>query len=272
MYWSYLLPTISSLPVGYDCTLPIPIGLLGRRVKLASALVRADYKVFCEGKVVEVGEHKLTFSDGKFIGENAPIITIRDLGDKYGGCSGFVEVSISSVDRAPVFELKSPPGFYAIYSKQGKKSFFSDNAYKYGAPPVISQIAKFGRYVDGYPVVHLDRSADLAESAILINPYQRPILATILSHDSRSLKKRKIPPLSARTINLLELLRPGEDHWFGQIQITATNRLITFSLKHSFKDPHVISDHEHMDPFRADPTHIPAFQLLRQHLGKLITT
>ncbi len=36
----------------------------------------------------------------------------------------------------------------------------------------------------------------------------------------------------------------GEEMWAGQIQITATNRVITFNVKHSFKDPTNISDHE----------------------------
>ena len=69
-------------------------------------------------------------------------------------------------------------------------------------------------------------------------------------------------------ISLAPLLLKGEEMWAGQIQITATNRVITFNVKHSFKDPTNISDHEHLDPYRGEPTHFPATQWLRLRLGK----
>ncbi|MCX7353309.1 MAG: hypothetical protein NTY59_00465 [Alphaproteobacteria bacterium] len=270
MAWNYVLPTISSLPVGYDCTVPIPVDAIARRINATSCTVVAHFYIYHEGRIVHEGEQRIDFrGDKRPTHAPAPLVW-RDVGDAWKKRNGFLELSFHDADEREIFANKAAIGFYTIYTAPGKKSFFSDNAYKYGAPPVISQIAMFGRFVDGYPVVHLDRDRDLAESITLINPYKRPVLAKILTQDGRTSGNIKIPPLSVRSAALIELLRPDERSWFGQIQLTASNRLVTYNVKHSLHDPALISDHEHLDPFRADPTHLPAFQAFRQRIGKYI--
>jgi hypothetical protein len=69
-------------------------------------------------------------------------------------------------------------------------------------------------------------------------------------------------------VSLEGLIEDGETGWCGQIQITATNRVITFDLKHSLREPDLISDHEHLDPYRGEPTHFPASRWLRLKAGK----
>lgn len=270
MAWSYLLPTISSLPLGYDCTIPIPMDLLSRRVSSLPSTVIAYHRVYHEGKVIDEGEQEIVLQpEGASSLPPKPLIW-RDPGKGWSEHSGFIEAGFRAADGSDIFPSKAVLGFYAIYSSPGKKSFFSDNAYKYGSPPIISQIAAFGKFVDGYPVVHLDRDRDLGETVILINPYQRPVVARVMTHDGRTFGKTRIPPLSARSMKLAELLQPNERSWFGQLQLTASNRLVTYSVKHSLRDPTVISDHEHLDAFRADPTHLPMFQAFRQRVGKYL--
>jgi hypothetical protein len=179
-------------------------------------------------------------------------------------------LSIQSIDGSPVFAGKNVIGFYAIYTKPGKKSFLADNGYKYGSPPLISQIAMFGRYVDGYPVVRLDRDRDIGQTITLINPYKKSVVARIIAHDGRAVPRIKVPPLSVRNVPLIQMLRDEERSWVGQIQLTASNRLGTFVIMHSLRNPWVVSDHEHLDTFRSDPTHLPAFQLFRQRVGKYL--
>lgn len=270
MAWNYLLPTISSLPSGYDCTVPLPIDAIARRITAGPCTVTAQYRVYHEGIVVHEDSLRIAFDERMRPTAAPPPLVWRDAGPSWGGRTGFLELSFRAEDEREVFTSKAAIGFYTIYTGPGKKSFFSDNAYKYGAPPIISQIAAFGRFVDGYPVVHLDRDRDFGESITLINPYKRPVLAKILSHDGRTTGNIKILPLSARSVALIDLLRPDERSWFGQIQLTASNRLVTYSVKHAISDPMLISDHEHLDPFRADPTHLPAFQALRQRIGKYL--
>ena len=60
-----------------------------------------------------------------------------------------------------------------------------------------------------------------------------------------------------------------ESFWQGHIQIKANNRIITFNYKHSLKKDKIISDYEHLDPYRGEPTYLPPFQLLRINNGQI---
>ena len=61
-----------------------------------------------------------------------------------------------------------------------------------------------------------------------------------------------------------------ESFWQGHIQIKATNWIITFNYKHSLKNNKIISDYEHLDPYRGEPTFLPSFQLLRIKIGQIL--
>ena len=39
-------------------------------------------------------------------------------------------------------------------------------------------------------------------------------------------------------------------------------------MKHSLREPGIISDHEHLDPYRGEPTHFPATRWFRLKVGK----
>ncbi len=100
--------------------------------------------------------------------------------------------------------------------------------------------------------------------------YMKAVIANISTHDQRSIRRVKVPPSSARRVDLSQLLHDGEEHWRGRLQLTANNRLVTFNVKHSLADPSAITDHEHFDAFRADPTHMPVTQILRNRLGAIL--
>tara|TARA_Y100001934_G_C12115989_1_gene660818 strand:- start:593 stop:886 length:294 start_codon:yes stop_codon:yes gene_type:complete len=88
--------------------------------------------------------------------------------------------------------------------------------------------------------------------------------------DGRQLPRIRVQPESALNVHLSDLLQEDEESWSGHIQVTANNRLVTFSLKHSMKDIAVISDHEHLDPYRSDPTHEPVTLAFRKWVGGLL--
>lgn len=267
MSFSFLYPSISSLPCGYDSTIVIPTWVIAQRLKDGMGHVNCEVKVLHEGNVEFERKIPLEYAGGKLISQEPEPIIWRDAGNRWHDTPGFLELSFVAGNDAPIFRTNRVAGFYTIYSKTGKKSFFSDNAYKYGSPPVIAQIAEFGAFIDGYPLIHLDRKKDLGETITLINPYKRPIIATIKTQDGRTLPRTRIPPSSARNVLLSQLLQEDEDSWIGQIQLTANNRVITYNIKHSLSDSNLISDHEHLDPFRSDPTHQPATVALRIHLA-----
>lgn len=267
---TFLFPSITHLPPGYDCTIAVPYQRVADRLIGGRGTVAYTIQVFCEGAMQAEQGGQLVFERGRLAGPAPDAFTWRDAGDKWDGNSGYLELSFQAGDGQAIFHTQAVIGFYSIYTKQGRKAFFSDNAYKYGSPPIIGQIAAFGRFVDGYPVVHLDRARDLGLSLVLINPYKKPVNARVFAHDGRTCPFVKVPPVSVRVLRLAELLRQDEPSWIGQIQLTANNRLVTYVMMHSLRDPRIISDHEHLDPFRSDPTHLPAFQLLRQRVGKYL--
>jgi hypothetical protein len=264
---SFIFPAISSLPPGYDCTISIPTARLAAKV-VRDGKIRCTMRIFHDGEVAQSQESVLSVENGKPTSD-VPKFFWPDHNAEWKGGAGFLEIGFRADDGKPMFSDQRVIGFYAIYSKPGKKSFFSDNAFRYGAPPTINQIAAFGKYVDAYPVIHLDRRRDLGETVTLINPYEKPVRAKIVTHDGRELRTR-VAPNSVTNLRLLELLRDDEEEWSGHLQLTATNRLVTFHIKHSLADPTVISDHEHMDPFRGDQTHFPLTQMLRLRWGLLM--
>ena len=256
MLYNYMIPSISSLPAGYDCTLPAPIERLGNYIAGGTATVRHRCTVYHEGQAIETKTARYRIQDGRLEEPRVIPFVWRDQHDDWKG--GFIESAFTIDSDEPLFISNRVIPFYAI----------SDNAYRYASPQVITQIAAFGKYVDTYSVVHIDRERDLGESIIFINPYNMPIKARIMTADDRHIRGIRVPPLSTRVIRLVEMLAPDENRWTGQIQITATNRVITFDVKHSLADTRIISDHEHLDPFRGESTHFPAFQWLRQQFGE----
>ncbi len=266
-YSSFVYPAIVPLPLGYDCTFPIDMHRLMQRLAVPDAELRITMRRYYEGNVIESSEQRLRFEGRKLVSGPAQPIVWRDASERGEQYPSFGEVALTAVNDAPVFYNRMMVTNYSIYTKPGKKAFFSDNAFKYGAPPIISMMAKLGRFVEGYPAIHLDREHDCAETLTLINPYLRPVLVRIVADDDRPPLKMRVPPHSVRPIALIDFLRPGEQRWLGRIQLTANNRLITFHIRHSLKDTRVISDHEHLDPFRVERTHMPATEAARISLG-----
>lgn len=267
---SYLIPTITSLSPGYQCTVPVPWGNLAKRLVSGHGRVIWYARVVHEGKVEAETVRVVEFQEGELAGSAPVPLMWNDASGQWGGVPGYLEMGFNSESGGPIFYDKQVLAFYAIYTAPGKKSFFSDNAYKYASPPVISQIAQYGQFLDGYPVVHLDRDHDLGATLMLINPYSKAVVAKVVTYDGRSLERLRVAPMSARCVSLVDLLRKEERVWHGQIQLTANNRLVTFVTLHSLADPQVISDQEHLDPYRGDPTHMPAFQWFRQKVGRVL--
>ena len=265
----YVYPTVVSLPLGYDCIVQIPVDQIEKRLaqRKGKAKVLVEVTAYRDGETFYDESVAIEFEDTKAVGPLPKPVIIEDQHSMGFKSPGFLEMAVVSLEDKPIFRTKAVFGLYTIYSKPGKKSFFSDNAYKYGSPPTIAQMAEFGQYVDAYPVIHIDKTRDLGETLVLINPYKRPILAQIGTHDGRSLPRVRISPESARNVDLSALLQGNETAWTGHVQLTANNRLIPFNIKHSFQDPTVISDHEHLDPYRSDPTFEPLTLSLRKWLG-----
>lgn len=266
---SYIFPSISHIMCGYDCTVSVPPSVLCEKLTTGTGACVVTFKVFSEGKIVAEENREIHFQNGTPVAPFDLNFHWPDSAENWDGHGGFLEISISSLNGDYIFTSQRPLSIYAIYSKAGKKSFFSDVSFRYASPPIIDQVAAFGKYVDTYPITHLDKARNLGETITLINPYKMPLVASVKTHDDRTIKRIKVPSECARYIPLGQILRDDENEWIGQVQLTASNRVVTFIAKHDMDDPTMISDFEHMDPFRADPTHMPYFQLLRNKFGHM---
>lgn len=267
MLTNYLVPRVYLLPSGYDLHLTPPFGAYGTVLAGASGRLICAARIYHEGEQREEIRQVIEFSSGRMLTADPQPILWRDMGVEWTDAPGFLEFEVQTEDGSPTIKDYIGPVSYGTYSASGRKSVLADGPMKYASPPVISQIAEYGQFVDGQAIVRLDRDRDYAESIALINPYHRPILVSVLGHDGRSLPRLRVPPLSCRFARLIGLLKEDERRWVGHVQLTATNRILTFDVKHSLKDPTLLSHFEHLDPFRADPTHIPLFRLLRYKFG-----
>jgi hypothetical protein len=266
---SYLYPSITSLPVEYDCEIAPPVSQLTDALGVSDAEIEYIIQIYCAGDLLFEITQSITYRGGVALGD--PDLTFKWRPDDHGQTEhGFAEVTFKSATDYPIFRRTDSLPFYAIYHAPGRKTFFSDNSYKYGSPPVIEQIARFGTYIDTYPIVHISRPLNLSATLVLINPHLRPLVAQVLTAEGRKLNRIRVNALTAKRVPLVELLHDRECELHCQVQITATNRAVTYIMTHALDDPSDITDHEHLDPFRADPTHMPLTLWLRYKTGRFL--
>lgn len=267
--FNYLIPTIYDAPDGYDVTVAVGPDHIARRLAGRTGQVAWDVRVFHDGQVVDDRRTVLSFKPDRLPAESE-IISVWQ-GTKFDGKQrpAFIESCFSIMDGASSFATKSPVANYALYAAPNRPSYRADGAYKFGSPPTISTVSSLGRLIDGHPIVRLDRTQGFGESVACINPYGRPINVAVRTHDGRELPRYRVAPLAGALISLEPLLKEGEGRWAGRMQIIANNRVLLFHLRHKFGDPRDITDHEHLDPYRADPTHLPTTLWLRQFIGRI---
>lgn len=268
--FNYLIPTIYNAPDGYDVTVAIPSGHIAERLAGRSGSVVWEVRVCHEGRVLDERRTVLNFAQGRSFEHQQLTYLWRGTQFEGGGHPAFIENTFNILEDSSHFTTKTPVGSYALYAAPGKPSYRSDPDYKFGSPPIIQTVSSLGRLIDGYPVIRLDREKGYGESLNTINPYGKPILASVRTHDGRKLPPQRIPPQSARLISLEPILGEDEIRWTGRVQLTANNRVLLAHVRHRFGNPRDITDHEHLDPYRADGTHLPATRWLRQTVGNFV--
>ncbi len=268
MRYAFLTPIIVWLPPGYDCTIVMPTAALAPMFAGQSGKAERYWVAYAEGEAIAEGSEIFEFRNGRqLFGPETDLVWRAADRPDLPRDGGYLEFGMRALGNELVFVSKALPSFYNVYNAPGRKNFFACHSWKFGVPHAINQIARFGHYVDGYPHLHIDRRRDIGESLVLVNPYRQAILARLLTHDGRRPPRQRVPALSVRRILLEELLKPGEEEWFGHLRLTANNRLVTTMVKHALSDPANITTIEHLDPFRADQTHAPLSRWVRLAYG-----
>jgi len=267
--YNYLVPRVSPLLADYNCTGSINVAELIKRLRDARATLRHTVRIYHEGAIVDERVQILDIRDGALANSVVERYSWTAVGAMWGDIPGFLEEDVRVVDGAQLFASKHNRPTYVAHWSPCRKGYLINLSPKFADPRAIDQIAEFNRFVDTCSTVWVDQERDYGESFIFVNPFTQPIVVKIQAEDGRTIRGTKIPPLSGRRVGLDRLLRGNERSWQGQVQITASNRLLISNCKHSFSDPSDVTDLEHLDPYRTDPTHLPAFKWLRIRFGHL---
>lgn len=270
MATNYFVPRIYLLPPGYHMHLEPPYFAYVKALVDGSADLNCISRIWHEGEVVLESSEPLVFDKGRLVSALPKPIIWHDHSETWGHHPGYLELDVQTSDGKTTVADYIGPVAYATYYAPNRKAVFADGPMKYASPPTIAQIAEYGQFVEGQAIVRIDHKRDFGESIALVNPYRRPILSTLAGNGGRTLPRLKIPPFSCRLMRIADLLEDGEVEWVGHVQITATNRVILYDVKHSLDDPTLLSHYEHLDPYRADPTHMPAFKWLRIEVGRFL--
>ncbi len=272
MSYSFVVPIVGALHPNYDYRINVPFYRIGQLLTVEDIALKWRVRLFHDGELKDNREETVLFKN-KVPRSPPDTLFIEANETNWGENPGYYEYDFSpenESNESPVFKEFLQPTSYTICSLAGGKNIFSTPNFKFAVPPVIDMVAAYGRYVEGYPVVELDRQRDYGESIGMINPYNKNVRAEIVSSCGGRIYPIRVPKLSARYVRLDQLLGPDENDWRGQIQLTANNRIVTLDIKHSLSNPKRLYNEEHLDPFRADPTHLPAFQVFRQKVGNAL--
>ena len=211
--YRYLIPSISvAPPPGYRFVQVLPMDplrdLIATRGRMVLSIRR---EVVRSGEVLAEDERTVTLDGGRWddpsVGEYS-FDSVDDGGWQAQGDLAYVETSITAVGDG-WFHSHFQPSHYSIYAGPDRKTFFSDNNWKFGNPNTIKQIATFGKWVEGYPVAHVDAALDAGESLVVINPFEAETSVKIhlQGHDDLSVR-RSIAPLGGTRIDLGALWGP----------------------------------------------------------------
>ncbi len=269
MLSSYIYTSILPLPQGYCVNLQIPIGAISSRLtKVDECIIIYKYVYFLNGEKVSQKTFELFFKKNKYVkGQDLFYELCSQKSVRENQC-GYVELLIKSKDGSDIFTSMEPFPQYEIFSNIGKKSFFSNFTNKTSDPQVIDQISLFKRFVTTFPVINLDLNKSSSTTLLFINPYKKAIVVSFKTHDLRAMDRKKILPHESVYYPLSFLLQQNKTSWRGQIQITANNRVVAVVVNHEKNNVENISNLEHWDPFRSDPTHHRLLQKIRNTIGR----
>ena len=271
--YKYLIPLVSvAPPPGYTLKQMLSLSSFTERLDRPDADLTISRLLIRDGKEIDSTSETFQLRDGKWNQDETYYSTDALADDAWedGGLLAYLETHFT-VDGEAVFESQFSPPFYTVYSSPDRKTFLSDNALKYGNTVTIYQVQAFGAWVEGYPAAAYDPSRDAAESLVLINPFNKAAVANIHLDDRLDKPKRvRIDALSGVRLELSKLFDFGGKPWNGHVFVAGRNRLVMYVAKHSMSDPCEITTVEHSNPYRGEPTHIPATRDLRRRVGEYV--
>jgi hypothetical protein len=255
------------MPQGYCTIVEVPISFIAERLVSKNCIVDVKFEYFVNAKKNQINEFSLNFKNFQYTG-NKKVSFYMCANETSKSHCGYIELNIKSSNGENIFSSRKIFGNYITFFQKEKKSFFMNYAYKVGDPQIINQMARFKRFVITYPAVNINIKAGQSNTLLLINPYKKSIVVSFITSNYKTLPRKKIPPHEAIYYPLDSTVLDDEEYsWQGHIQLTANNRLVTYIINHKTGDIKHISNVEHLDPFRDDPTHQRVLQKIRNFIG-----
>lgn len=210
---------------------------------------------FCKGEQISADTHVIAVKDG--VSEKDTVWCASD-----APSLGYTEIELSA--EQPIFRKLHPESGYSLFSGVDGRCLTINTDTKYAHYRVIEQIKAWQNFCLLHSAILVDPARDYGNSMLLINPYERPIVAGLKSTNGRSLRAR-IPEKSAEIINLEPLVEAGK---FGTVMLSANNRLVAYDVRHPYGSWQAFNSIDHLDVFSGIPTQYRASAL--ESLGQLV--
>ncbi len=202
------------------------------------------FEVHYEGDILDTEIIDLEVKEG--------VVTPRILNRDYA-LPGFGYLQMSIVSKTPYFRRLELEKGYGLLMRPGGGSTTLLPHSKYADWVIIQNIRGTGTFCLVHPGHYMDISKDASNSALLLNPYDGPLVATIANQDGKKLKK-KILARCASLVSLEPLLKDGEP---ACIMYSGTNRYPGWDVRHSHSNPDDINHFDHLEYYRPNKTYSP---------------
>jgi len=197
------------------------------------------------------------YSDGQERAREAVAIPVKDgvaeipnVVRRFQGESlGYVEVGIVA-DRPAFTKVMTVQG-YGLFVQPGRGSMTFGSDLKFARGPIIEQIARFGMFCMQHTASYVNKSRNVGNSLLLINPYRQPILARLASSSGGHLRQR----IDSHSAVLVPVAKLVEDDQWDSVMITANNRTTVFDVRHAYDDPYRVNNIDHIDFMNGWSTH-----------------
>lgn len=269
--YAYLLPIISIAPPrGYRLHQAINLNRIANLLRHRPAEILIERTMLRDGETLAVRCDTLQFDGKVWNGDGTfDVAALDDDAWDIGVPVAYLETHIKLANGNSFTSQFAPP-FYTVYAGPNVKTFFSDNALKYGNTVTMLQVQAFGSWVEGYPAATIDPSRDSTESVVLINPFVKPATVHVSIEGIERQRRIRVPALSGTRLDLHALFSLGDAPWHGQYFVSGRNRLVVLTAKHSIACPSDVTTVEHSDTYRGELTHEPVTVFLRRRIGDFL--
>jgi hypothetical protein len=162
---------------------------------------------------------------------------------------GFVQMSIFS--GTPYFrKLELEKGYALLMLTNGGSSTVLPQS-KYADGVIIANMRETGTFCLVHPAHYVNESENVGDSALLVNPYDGPLVATILNQEGEQMRV-KIDSGYSKLISLESLIRDGRQ---SCVMYTGNNRFPGWDVRHAFDNSQKITHMDHLEYYRPNPTH-----------------